>query len=92
MGNFPEHCEELYAMSIDCVNEYVPFNRVKDSWEDLYNLEVLKPNSNPSSLSRSMSILQTEKAIKNCNFSQLSLNKIKKRFRDLNSNLKLKIN
>ena len=38
-GNFPEYCEELYSMSIDCVNEYVPFKRGKDSWEDLYNLE-----------------------------------------------------
>jgi hypothetical protein len=28
-----------YSMSIDCVNEYVPFKRGKDSWEDLYNLE-----------------------------------------------------
>lgn len=89
MGNFPEHCEELYSMSIDCVNKYVLFKRVKDSWEDLYNLEGLKPNSNPSSFSRSMSILQTEKAIKNCNFSQLSLSKMKKSFRDLNSDLKL---
>jgi len=77
MGNFQEHCEELYAMSIDCVNEYIPFKRVKDSWEDLYNFGGLKPNSNPFILSRSMSILQTEKAIKNCNFSQLSLNKLK---------------
>ena len=65
--------------------------RVKDSWEDLYNLECLKPNSNPSSLSRSMSILQTEKAIKNCNFSQLTKQN-KKRFRDLTYDLKLKIN
>lgn len=38
-GNFPEYCEELYYMSIDCDNEYVPFKRGKDSWEDLYNLE-----------------------------------------------------
>jgi transposase len=52
MDNFPEHWEELYAMSIVRVNGYTPLKRIKDSWEDLYDPEGLKPNLNPSNLSK----------------------------------------
>lgn len=52
MENFPEHWEELYAMSIVRVNGYIPLKRIKDSWEDLYDPEGLKPNLNPSNLSK----------------------------------------
>ena len=50
--NFPEHWQELYAMSIVRVNGHTPLKRIKDCWEDLYNLEGLKPNLNPSNLSK----------------------------------------
>ena len=49
---FPDHWEELYAMSIVRVNGYTPLKRIKDSWEDLYDPESLKPNLNPSNLSK----------------------------------------
>ena len=52
MNNFPDHWEELYAMSIVRVNGYTPLKRIKDSWEDLYNPERIKPNLNPSTLSK----------------------------------------
>jgi transposase len=52
MENFPEHWEELYAMSIVRVNGYTPLKRIKDTWEDLYDPEGLKPNLNPSNLSK----------------------------------------
>lgn len=52
MDNFPEHWEELYAMSIVRVNGYTPLKRIKDSWEEFYNLEGIKPNLNPSNLSK----------------------------------------
>ena len=52
MANFPDHWEELYAMSIVRVNGYTPLKRIKDSWEDLYDPEGLKPNLNPSNLSK----------------------------------------
>jgi len=50
--NFPEHWQELYAMSIVRVNGHTPLKRIKDCWEDLYNIEGLKPNLNPSNLSK----------------------------------------
>jgi len=52
MDIFPDHWEELYAMSIVRVNGYTPLKRIKDSWEDLYDPEGLKPNLNPSNLSK----------------------------------------
>jgi transposase len=52
MDIFPDHWEELYAMSIVRVNGYTPLKRIKDSWEDLYNPEGIKPNLNPSNLSK----------------------------------------
>ena len=52
MDNFPDHWEELYAMSIVRVNGYTPLKRIKDSWEDLYDPEGIKPNLNPSNLSK----------------------------------------
>lgn len=52
MDSFPEHWEELYAMSIVRVNGYTPLKRIKDSWEEFYNLEGIKPNLNPSNLSK----------------------------------------
>jgi len=50
--NFPEHWKELYAMSIVRANSPTPLKRIKDCWEDLYNPEGLKPNLNPSNLSK----------------------------------------
>lgn len=50
--NFPEHWQELYAMSIVRVNGHTPLKRIKDCWEDLYDPEGLKPNLNPSNLSK----------------------------------------
>ncbi len=52
MDSFPDYWEELYAMSIVRVNGYTPLKRIKDNWEDLYNPEGLKPNLNPSNLSK----------------------------------------
>jgi len=43
MATFPDHWKELYAMSIVRVNGYTPLKRIKDSWEDLYDPEGLKP-------------------------------------------------
>ena len=50
--NFPEHWQELYAMSMVRVNGHTPLKRIKDCWEDLYDPEGLKPNLNPSNLSK----------------------------------------
>jgi len=52
MATFPDHWKELYAMSIVRVNGYTPLKRIKDSWEDLYDPEGLKPNLNSSNLSK----------------------------------------
>jgi transposase len=52
MDSFPDHWEELYAMSTVRVNGYTPLKRIKDNWEDLYDPEGLKPNLNPSNLSK----------------------------------------
>jgi transposase len=54
---FPDHWEELYAMSIVRVNGYTPLKRIKDSWEDLYDPEGLKPNLNPSNLSKVLRVV-----------------------------------
>ena len=52
MDIFPDHWQELYAMSIVRVNGYTPLKRIKDSWESLYDPVGLKPNLNPSNLSK----------------------------------------
>jgi transposase len=52
MDSFPQHWEELYAMSVVRVNGYVPLKRIKDGWDDLYDPYNLKPNLNPSHISR----------------------------------------
>ena len=39
-------------MSIVRVNGYTPLKRIKDCWDDLYDPEDIKPNLNPSNLSK----------------------------------------
>ena len=69
--NFPDHWEELYAMSIVRVNGYIPLKRIKDSWEDLYDPEGLKPNLNPSNLSKVLREVGLDRFDQNEVFSHL---------------------
>jgi transposase len=71
MDIFPDHWEELYAMSIVRVNGYTPLKRIKDSWEDLYNPEGIKPNLNPSNLSKVLKEVGLDRQGQNEIFSHL---------------------